>query len=92
MKPHYKMKDISAYFNVSDSASSAKSTYIKKLFDITQMDDEWSVPHMRQKKDELFTMIFNEFIMGMPDDELEDEPSQTIPFNSIIQKIVGRKK
>jgi hypothetical protein len=44
--PHMKLAAIGPAFGVSDGTCQAKSTLIRKMFDITPMDVEWTLPSL----------------------------------------------
>jgi hypothetical protein len=64
-KPYMKISDISREFGVGESTAAAKSATIKKLFDLSPLDFEWSLPSRAEKNPLVWMLSVNGFIMDI---------------------------
>jgi len=62
-EPHIKAPDISAYFGVGKSSPASKSKIIRDLFNIIQMDMEWTLPSLIDSNPFAWFIMVDGFIM-----------------------------
>ena len=63
--PYMKISDISREFGVGESTASARTATIKKLFDFSPLDFEWSLPSRADKNPLIWMLSVNGFIMDI---------------------------
>ncbi len=64
-KPHMKMTDIDKAFGVGESTASAKSSAIRRLLRINQLDPEWTLPSRMDKNPLIWMLSVNGFMMDI---------------------------
>jgi hypothetical protein len=64
-KPYMKMTDIDKAFGVGESTASAKSSAIRKMFRISQLDFEWMLPSRLEDHPLTWMLSVNGFIMDI---------------------------
>lgn len=64
-KPYMKISDISREFGVGESTASARTATIKKLFDFSPLDFEWSLPSRADKNPLIWMLSVNGFLMDI---------------------------
>ncbi len=66
-KPHMKMTEIDKAFGVGESTASAKSSAIRKMFKMSQLDIEWMLPSRVAESPLTWMLSVNGFIMDIRD-------------------------
>jgi hypothetical protein len=66
-KPYMKMTDIDKAFGVGESTASAKSSAIRKMFKMSQLDIEWMLPSRVEESPLTWMLSVNGFIMDIRD-------------------------
>ncbi len=64
-KPHLRADELCKLFNVSTSTASAKSTLIRKMFDMMQMDPRWTLPSKMGENPLVWMLSVNGFLMDI---------------------------
>lgn len=64
-KPYMKIADISRIFGVGESTASARMATIKKLFDFSPLDFEWSLPSRADTNPLIWMLSVNGFMMDI---------------------------
>lgn len=64
-KPYLRADELCKLFGVSASSASAKSTQIRKMFDMFQMDPRWTVPSLMDTNPMVWMLSVNGFIMDI---------------------------
>jgi hypothetical protein len=64
-KPYLRADELCKLFNVSTSTASAKSTLIRKMFDMMQMDPRWCLPSMMDENPLVWMLSVNGFLMDI---------------------------
>ena len=62
-KPHLRSDELCKLFNASSSSASAKSTLIRKMFDMMQMDPRWSLPSKMDENPMAWLIQVNGFMV-----------------------------
>jgi hypothetical protein len=66
-KPHLRADELCKLFGVSASSASAKSTLIRKMFDMVQMDPRWALPSKMDNNPWVWMLSVNGLIMDIRD-------------------------
>ncbi len=63
--PHLRADELCKLFGVSQSGGSSKSTLIRKMFDIFQMDPRWTLPSMMDSNPMVWILSVNGMLMDI---------------------------
>ena len=92
-QPHLRSRDLCTLFEVSQSASAAKSREIMRLFDIVPLDPRWSLPSRLAENPLVWMMTVNGVIvdMRMMPRDLQEQAYERglIPFVPAARGITG---